>query len=230
MSRNAIIFIIILIVFAGAGYFYLTPKIYPTEQISQQGINKQLDESTFKNLETDVITVVFSDSTTGPQAKEILTSHGLNNSGLSNTLENNYTSWLTDAWIHVPDSIETAKAIAEKVKSFKEVYSVEAHQLDTLIQSMQPEREKYYVEIEFIDGIGQNGVKDVLNKINQSRLSTMPSNPVIGEVASRTEIFEPRKDINVTIKNLTSKKAFTTCQQLLSIEKVISCAPLPLLN
>ena len=230
MNRNAIIFIIILIILAGIGYFYLTPKIYPTEQIFQQGTNKQLNESIFKNLETDVITVVFSNSTTGPQAKEILTSHGLNDSGLGNTLENNLTSWLTDAWIHVPDSIKTAKAIAEKVKSFKEIYSVEAHQLDTLIQSMQPKREKYYVEIEFIDGIGRNEAKDLLNKINQSRLSTMPNNPVIGEVASRTEIFEPRKDTNVTIKNLTSKKAFSTCQQLLSIEEVISCTPLPLLN
>lgn len=145
-------------------------------------------------------------------------------------LENNYTAWLTDAWIHVPDSIETAKAVAERVKSFKEVYNVEAHQLDTLIQSMQPEREKYYVEIEFIDDIGQNEAKDVLNKINQSRLSTISNNPVIGEVASRTEIFEPRKDINITIKNLTSKKVFFTCQQLFFIEKVISCTPLPLLN
>lgn len=50
-------------------------SISPTASTANSS-NKQLDESIFKNLETDVITVVFSDSTTGPQAKEILTSHG----------------------------------------------------------------------------------------------------------------------------------------------------------
>ena len=92
MNRNVIIFIIILIILASAGYFYLTPKIYPTKQIFQQGTNKQLDESIFKNLETDVITVVFLDNTTGPQAKENFISHWLNDFGLCDSrVKNNNT-------------------------------------------------------------------------------------------------------------------------------------------
>ncbi len=240
MSRNKItILLIIILCLIGAGYFYLVFKTFSNDKsflkktTSQTSMTEgvELNEAIFKNLETDIITVGFSDDTTGAQAKEILASLKLNYSTLDNILESsNYQGWLTGARIHVWDSIVTARLIAEKAKTFQSVFGAEEKELHYSIQSLYPERERYFVDITFIDGIDQDKARSELNNITQSRLVTPPSNPTVQEIASRTEIFAPRKDINVTIKNLTSTKAYSTCQQLLAIKQVVSCTPFSLLN